>query len=107
MRPQNGSNCRKVFLVPIEIFQRKRPSIEGEFARAAMNHDMDRIQVLAAKQGARDLLRSGSFTLEQHRLHAGPQSGDEHRNVGNCGIYEDDFPACGPNFRVKSGVRKE
>ena len=76
----------------IDTGGRKRPAAEAKLARTSVNDNVDCIQTFSAPQGARDLFRSGHRAAEQHRNHSRPQACDEHRNVRDCGIDEDDFP---------------
>src|SRR5262245_8367486 len=76
----------------IDVGGRESPAAEAKLARTSVNDDVDRIQTFSALQGSRDLFRSGHRAAEQHRNHTRPQACEQHRNVRDCGIDEDDFP---------------
>jgi hypothetical protein len=59
----------------------------------AVNDNVDRIEPLAAAQGARDLFRSWRYPAQYHWDQPGPQSRDERGNVCDCRVDEDDFPS--------------
>ncbi|WP_246677560.1 MULTISPECIES: hypothetical protein [unclassified Mesorhizobium] len=77
--------------MPIKIGHRQRSGAEVEFARTAVNDNVNRIQAVLAAQRVRDLLRSWQSTAKKNRLNAGPHARDEHWNIGDRNINEDDF----------------
>ncbi|ODA95215.1 hypothetical protein BFX40_21650 [Mesorhizobium sp. SEMIA 3007] len=74
---------REIVRMPVDVGERKRAGAEAEFARAAMDDNVDGIQAFAIMQGACDLFRSRHRAAEKHRLDARPQPCNERGNVGD------------------------
>ena len=88
---QSTADGGQVCLVLVHGFQRQGAGAKAHFTRAAVGHDVNRLHVFAALQGARHLRHGVLGVGQQHGLHVRAQPGDEGAEVADVAVDKDDF----------------
>ena len=81
----------QVGLVFGHVFQAQGTGAEAHFTRAAVGHDVDRLNIITALNGARHLRRGRLAICQHNRLKLWAQTGQQGVEVGNVAVDKDDF----------------